>query len=271
MGSAGADWDWFKAKVRDQAGLDLTLYREQQLDRRLRSMAERSGAANAVTFWRWLNAEPGRMRQFLDKLAINVSELFRNPERFAELERHFLPGLLAERPSLRVWSAGCSYGAEAYTMATILRDAAPTGRHSVVGTDIDREALDRAKAPKFSPQDMRHVPEARKRKHFEQDGDTFVPSQDLRSLVAFRFHDLLHDPFGSGYDLILCRNVVIYFGDEAKNTLYRRLYEALRPGGVLFVGPTERIPRSKEIGYETPMPFFYCRPAGGGIQWQRAS
>lgn len=264
-------WDRFKRKVREHAGVDLTQYRASQMDRRLASMAERVGVEGPERFWSWLTAEDGRMQAFLDRLAINVSELLRNPEKWHELQRAVLPVLLSDRTSLKAWSAGCSYGAEAYSLAMLLQESAPLGRHTILGTDIDREALERARNPEFSEADMRFVSQARREAFFEKRGDNYVPKPTLRRCVEFRRHDLLQDPYGSDYDLILCRNVVIYLNDPAKQRLYRGFVEALRPGGVLFLGSTERIPRHRDLGLETSIPFVYRKPKRGEDRWLRAS
>jgi chemotaxis protein methyltransferase CheR len=234
-------------------------------------MAERVGAKTPEQFWNWLRADPDRMRPFVDKVAINVSELFRNPDKFEQLQNTILPELLASRRPLRVWSAGCSYGAEAYSVAMLLHELSPNSTHTILGTDIDHSILERAADPRFTKEDVRHVTEFRKRVFLDSDDGFYRPKPVIRRYVTFRKHDLLHDPFGREYDLILCRNVVIYFADEAKDRLYREFLRALRYGGVLFVGSTERILQSKEIGFESQVPFFYRRPAPGSLQCQHAS
>ncbi len=264
-------WQRFKLRVREHAGLDLTQYRASQMDRRLASMAERVGVEGPEQFWRWLTAEEGRMQAFVDRLSINISELFRNPEKWEELQRAILPVLLNERSCLKVWSAGCSYGAEAYSLAILLHESAPSGWHTILGTDIDQEALERARNPEFSESDMRFVSQARREAFFERRGECYVPKSILRRGVEFRRHDLLQDPFGADYDLILCRNVVIYLNDPAKQRLYRGFVEALRPGGVLFLGSTERISRYRDLGLESPIPFVYRKPKRGEDRWLRAS
>lgn len=211
------------------------------------------------------------MQAFLDRLSINVSELLRNPEKWDDLQREVLPVLLNDRSNLKAWSAGCSYGAEAYSLAMLLQESAPSGAHSILGTDIDQEALDRARDPHFCEADMRFVSKERREAFFENRDGGYVPKPVLRSRVQFQRHDLLHDPYGSDYDLILCRNVVIYLNDPAKQRLYRGFLEALRPGGVLFLGSTERIPRYREMGLEAPVPFVYRKPKRGENRWLRAS
>ncbi|HWH14600.1 MAG TPA: protein-glutamate O-methyltransferase CheR [Miltoncostaeaceae bacterium] len=260
-----ADYARFCEGVRALTGIDLGQYRPAQMERRLRSFAERNGAADLDAYLAELRRSPAALDAFLDRMTINVSELFRNPERFVELERDLLPALLRTAPSgLRVWSAGCSYGAEVYSLLIMLRELAPRARHDVLAADIDERVLARARAGVFAPSDMRNVsPERRSRWFTERrgaQGPEWQASAELRTAVSFSRMDLLRDPFPRGCHLIACRNVVIYFNDAAKDTLYRRFLEALAPGGLLFVGSTERINGAEEMGWEKAGTFFYRRP-----------
>ncbi len=251
--------DAFSRKIFLMTGLDLSSYRRNQVERRLRGLMERAKAKSLSQFYRILKQDPQALEDFLDRFAINVSELFRNPERFEDLRRKVLPELFNGRP-LRVWSAGCSFGAEPYTLAVILEDLERPVSYRILATDIDTAALARARNPVFSDHDMRSVPPRLRNKYFIKTDGGWAPSDVLRHRISFRHHNLLADPFEGNIDLILCRNVVIYFDDDAKDKLYRRFFDSLRPGGVLFIGATERIPNADEIGFEPFLPFFYRKP-----------
>lgn len=221
------------------------------------------------TFFMWLSKSEENMGWFLDKMAINVSELFRNPEKWRELEQVVLPELLTRSNRLKCWSAGCSYGAEAHSLAAIL-DAKFSGSHTILGTDIDFTALAQAQSGVFSKDDFRGVPEAYK-KYFTPTLDKYKATPSLAKYLTFKRQNILADRFDSGFDLIMCRNVVIYFTDEAKDQLYQRFFESLKPGGILFVGSTERIFNSTQMGFESPLPFFYKKPLTGEQRWRNAS
>ncbi len=261
--------------VQRATGLDLREYKQDRLRRRLLSWAEARGDHDLAALGRRLANDPKEMRELLDRVSINVSELYRNPDRWADLERKILPGLVARAGTLRCWSAGCSFGAEAHTLATILECGGH--QHSIIGTDIDEDALARARAGRFDAAAMRGVPSNVKEKHFSKVGEEWQAGLEIRRNLRFKVGDLLQDRFERDLDLILCRNVVIYFNDAAKDRLYRRLFEALRPGGILFVGSTERIFDARGIGYAAPLPFFYQKPAnlppqeGRPTQWRNAS
>lgn len=201
---------------------------------------------------------------FLDHMTINVTELFRNAELFKVLQEQILPELIKNNRNgmFKAWSAGCSYGAEANTLAIILSELIPTMNFQVKGTDIDLAILAKAANPTFSAMDMQSVTKSRRDKHFMTlDEKTFMPIGPIKRALTFSPHDLLADSYPTAsYDLILCRNVVIYFNDEAKDRIFRGFFQALKPGGALFVGGTERLNDHHGIGFELIRPFFYRKP-----------
>ncbi|MFQ3667851.1 MAG: protein-glutamate O-methyltransferase CheR [Fimbriimonadaceae bacterium] len=263
------DWQSLFSVFKSLTGVDLNLYKQEQLRRRTLGMIEARGCKDLAEFAALLKKSPENVRWFQDKLAINVSELFRNPEKWAELETKVLPELLQRTTRLKCWSAGCSYGAEAHSLAAILEKRFP-GNHTVIGTDIDDAALTQARTGRFSDADMRGVP-AEYREYFAKVGNDWQASNSIRKYLTFKKANLLTDTYDTGFDLVMCRNVVIYFNDQAKDDLYQRFFSALKPGGVLFVGSTERIFNSREIGFEQHLPFFYRKPLQGDRVWRSAS
>ena len=259
------DYVRFCDGIRSLTGIDLWQYRPAQMERRLRSHAERNGCHDLDAYLKVLRTDAAAMDSFLDRMTINVSELFRNPERFEELEKRIIPALLAAHPrGLKVWSAGCSYGAEVYSLAILMRELAPNQRHELFAFDIDERVLARAREGAFGATDMRNVTPARRQRWFtEEKVDGVIrwkASQELRSMITFKRFDLLKDPFPKGMHLVACRNVVIYFNDDAKDLLYRKFFDCLVPGGVLFVGATERINNADSMGWVKAGTFFYGHP-----------
>ncbi len=263
------EWQKFYAAMKAKSGLDLSLYKANQLQRRIVSMMEAAGYTTLDTFWDYLR-QGENLTWFKDRLAINVSELYRNPERWAEIQAKVIPDLLSRSKTLRCWSAGCSYGAEAYTLATILAAHFP-GAHSIIGTDIDKAALNQANKGQFNDSDMKAIPRAIRDRYFVKEGEHWLADSKLRSLLRFQEGNLLADRFATGFDLIMCRNVVIYFTDEAKDRLYERFSASLKPGGVLFVGSTERIQNPGELGLASTHPFMYQKQESEVRQWRNAS
>lgn len=263
-GFGDTDYRSFQHKVQGRLGIRLTEYKSEQMQRRIGTMAQQAGCASFAAYFAAMERDTALLAGFLDKMTINVTELLRNPNRFEELTRAILPDLLARRgrTPLSVWSAGCSYGAEAYTMAMLLHELSPATPHRIKGTDIDLSVLAKASAACFTAADMINISPARREAHFTSPIDgQFLPKPHLRARVKFERHDLLAGPYPRAeYDLILCRNVVIYFTDEAKERIYRGFFQALRPGGVLFVGGTERLTDHRALGFELVLPFFYRKP-----------
>jgi chemotaxis protein methyltransferase CheR len=257
------------ATVTTLTGMDLRGYKPAQVRRRLLSLMARHGCQGFADYARVLETSPEALRQFCARVTINVSELFRNPDTFEQLKEEYLRPLVRRFGELTVWSAGCANGAEIYSVAMQLSSIGPLMAHRLLATDVDRAILARAAEGRFAPADVRHVPPALLRRHTRRDGEDYIVAPGLRARVEFEHHDLLVDPFPRGIHLVLCRNVVIYFTDEAKDGLYRRFFESLIPGGALFLGGTERIPNARQIGFETPSPFFYVRSSGTPTRDQR--
>jgi len=245
--------------VRRIAGIDLLQYRRGQMERRLRTLAERRGFAPLADYLAVLGRDTEELDRFLDRVTINVSQLWRNPEQWDVVGREVVPELAATR-RIRVWSAGCSYGAESYTAAAICLENAPHARIEVHGTDIDPRMIERAPAGLFSEDDARSVPAASLERWFEPIAGGFRANEELRGAVSFHVGNLLSMRVPAGaYDLVLCRNVVIYFTEGVRNDLHRRLAAALRPGGYLLVGSTERVSSPSELGLALGHPFIYRR------------
>ena len=258
-----SDFGWFQQRVEMKTRIRLSEYKSDQMRRRIATLAEKAGCASFTAYAALIERDPVHLADFLDRMTINVTELLRNPNRFAELTDGILPDLLTQRKNqpLSVWSAGCSYGAEACTMALLLHEIAPGKAHKIKGTDLDLTMIARAERPSFSAADMVNISPARRQAHFHELADIYQPKIHLRNFMRFGPHDLLGDVYPKAeYDLILCRNVVIYFTDEAKERIYRGFFQALKPGGILFVGGTERLSDHRAIGFELMRPFFYRKP-----------
>ncbi len=262
-----SDYATFVRRVRRLAGIDLTGYKPEQMRRRLLALAQRHGQPNLTGFAQTMEREPAALNAFKNFFTINVSEFLRDPARWNDLTARVLPELVrgaGARP-LKIWSAGCSYGAEPYTVALLLLEQRPTPPFRILATDIDETILARARAGAgYLEHDLRNLDETRLAAAFTREADgSYTVKPALRARVHFQRHDLLGEAPDGGFDLIVCRNVVIYFTEEAKRVLYKRLFEALRPGGVLFVGGTEVVAGARELGFEPFQTSFYRR---GGVR-----
>jgi len=257
------EWELFKQKLFAKSSINLNDYKPAQMQRRITNFLHRNQATGYIDFFQKIDKDAKLYKSFVDYLTINVTEFFRTPEKFSDLEAVVLPELLAKRQRLNIWSAGCSIGAEPYSLAMSLEQLTPRAQHRILATDLDAEILGKAKLGIYSTNELKNVTSDRLKRYFSVHNDGYQVQDTIRSKVELARHNLLLDPFEDGFDLILCRNVVIYFTEEAKNTLYRRFFKALRPGGVLFVGGTEAILNFREMGFESYLPFFYRKPAIG--------
>lgn len=248
------------AVARDTIGLHLEGYKSRQLDRRLSFFRQRYNLSNNTELAHRLRTDSALRKEFADFLTINVTEFFRNPDRFQVLKERYLPTLLQQRQTLRIWSAGCSQGSEVYTLALLVEQLTPARRHQFLATDIDEASLARARAGVYPESELRQVPADLRKNYFREAAGGYQIAPQLRAQVEFRRHDLLRDPFPVDMDLILCRNVVIYFTEQTKLDLYRRFFDSLRPGGVLFIGSTESIFEARGIGLRYMEPCFYQKP-----------
>jgi chemotaxis protein methyltransferase CheR len=250
------EYQQFCAGVQRLCGIDLSQYKRGQMERRIRTFAERRGAGTLREYLPRLS-QGDELEQLLDRVTINVSQLWRNPEQWELLRREILPGLAA-RPRVKAWSAGSSYGAEAYTLAAVCREALPGTRVEITGTDIDRRMVERARLGRFAVDDGRDAPAtALKRWFTERDGELHAAAE-LRAMCRFDSGDLLRmRPPRAAYDLVLCRNTVIYFTPEVRDALHERLAEAVRPGGHMVIGSTERITDPAGMGLRSVRPFVY--------------
>lgn len=252
------DYELFIKKVHQKSGLDLSNYKRPQMERRIRTLARSHGANDLVNFFAMVDKDAELYRKFIDHLTINVSEFLRNPTQWQVLTSKIFPQLLKENSALKVWSAGCSTGEEPYSLAMTMLDARMDLRHKVLATDIDREVLRKADIGIYSAKSLTNVPPATVTKFFSEQGSGFFQVKDeVKRNVKFQHQNLLKDNFDSGFDLILCRNVVIYFTEETKLMLYKKFHQALKKGGILFTGSTEQIFQAREIGFGTAATFFY--------------
>ncbi len=261
------EFEVFRRRAYRITGLDLTSYKAPQMHRRLSVLLARLKLAGYAEYARLLESDAERRQEFRDYVTINVSEFFRDSDRFGAFERDVLPRLLTSSATVRVWSAGCSIGAEPYSLAILLRELGPGRAHRILATDVDQTILDRAKAGTgYLASDIRNVGAERIQRWFvAEPNGRFSVGPVPRTMVQFLKHDLLRDQHPTGpFDLIACRNVVIYFTEAAKERIFQSFVSALRPGGVLFVGGTEAIMRPQSLGLTVMSPGFYLKNMTGG-------
>ena len=254
------EYEFLKMKVNKLTGLNLDHYKSEQMKRRLDGYISRKGYAGVVPFCGALGKDSEAIQKLMDFLTINVSEFFRDAEQFNVLKNRVIPDLLRRSKSLNIWSAGCSIGAEPYSVAMMLNELSPHGKHRILATDLDELSL--ARARKGGPYSITHLEQVApivRLKNFEKSDDGYIVAPKFRAMVNFKKHNLLKDRFESGFDLIICRNVTIYFTEDAKEALNRGFAKSLNDDGVLFIGSTESMFDAQALGLKRMYASFFSK------------
>ncbi|CAI8743517.1 MULTISPECIES: CheR family methyltransferase [Bacillus] len=250
------NYSFFVDKWKKMTGVDLALYKEAQMKRRLTSLYEKKGYGDFREFALALEKNEALLQETLDRMTINVSEFYRNYRRWEVLEKTILP-LLKPAKTLKVWSAACSTGEEPYTLSMILSRQKGLTDYQIIATDIDDKVLQKAKEGVYQERSLQEVPKEMKELYFTQDGNRFKVKDEIRKNIRFQKHNLLADPYEKDFDIIVCRNVLIYFTEEAKEKIYHKFSGSLKNKGVLFVGSTEQIFNPEKYGFQSTDTFFY--------------
>ncbi|MNC34141.1 Chemotaxis protein methyltransferase Cher2 [compost metagenome] len=193
------------------------------MKRRLTTLRMKNGYHTFAEFFAAMMKDKSLFYEFLDRMTINVSEFWRNPNRWEVLRDVILPELQRSGRRMKLWSAACSTGEEPYTLAMILSDKNILSQTGILATDIDDGALAKAKQGLYLERSLKDVPKDVANRYFAPEGPVFKVSESLKKNIDFRKQNLLLDKFDEGFDLIICRNVMIYFTEEAKNKLYHIL------------------------------------------------
>jgi chemotaxis protein methyltransferase CheR len=245
------DFTELTRKISADRGFGCASYKEKCLRRRIAVRMRARGVHTYIDYARILDDDAGEYDRLLDALTINVTKLFRNWDAYASIAANVVPELWhREQPHIRVWSAGCSSGDEPYSLAVLFhRFAATSGmlaqlsRVDILGTDIDKACLDAAERGQFEEGDFTDTPEDLRSRYFSATAP-FSVAPIIKSMVRFERRDLLSQtpPTAAGrFDLIVCRNVLIYFDRDSQERLFDRFHEALAPNGFLVLGKVETL------------------------------
>jgi len=257
-GRTDSEYAAFEAGFQGLSGIRLSLYKEKQMRRRINTLMDRLRFGTYKHFLEHLAADSSALAEFIDYITINVTEFFRTPEHWSIFESEMSAQLihLAKRP-LRIWSCACSTGEEVYSLAISMLKRLSPADFRIIATDIDEKVLEIAKAGVYPEQAMLSLPEDIADTYFVRQSRGWAANYVLRSCVEFRRLDLLSEEYPSACDLIVCRNVLIYFTDEAKDDIYNKFHKSLAPGGFLFTGNAEQIVYYKKYAFQKVKSFLY--------------
>ncbi|MCR5250978.1 MAG: protein-glutamate O-methyltransferase CheR [Lachnospiraceae bacterium] len=275
------DYKYLKDKILALTGVDLNAYKEAQMKRRIDQLIAKRGVKDYPAYIELLKKDKEAMEQFLNHFTINVSNFYRNPEQWEFMDKEVIPLLISRfGKNLKIWSAACSTGDEPYSLVMALSRHLPLNMIRIYATDIDKTILFKAKRGIYVEKSLEDMPKDFKEKYFKKiEGSELEAiakekgNEDLRTLrVAFKISDEIKNrvtfkqanlleskDYPKDYHMIVCRNVLIYFTEEAKDEVFRRFHDVLVHEGILFIGSTEQITNYKAMNYARKNSFFYER------------
>jgi len=254
----------------ERHGVLLNGYREEFLIRRVSYHFNRSDVESTEEYFLRLTKDPAFLNDLLDSLTVNLSYFFRDKESFEYLKKDIFPQLFHKFKKVRIWSMGCSIGAEIYSVALILHAMGLLDRSELIATDNDQGVLHRAQLGKYCPTELKNLPKEYDKYFLKTDENynrqkMLLIDPSIKSNVYFQRHDLTSGkPLAKKglrkFQLLICRNVMIYFSKEAKENLYSQFYDWLEPGGILFIGANELLMGPVKYKFETLRSQFYRKP-----------
>lgn len=254
------DYEYFKKAVYDLTKIDLNAYKEKQMKRRIDTLIAKHRVTGYDNYIRLLKSDKERFEEFVNYLTINVSEFYRNPSQWEVMDKEIIPELIQKfGRNLKIWSAACSTGDEPYSLVMALSRHLPLNQIKIFATDLDKQVIAKAKVGLYSEKSISAVPEDLKKKYFTKVGPSYQIADEIKARVEFKEHNLLQDTYPMNYHMIVCRNVLIYFTEEAKDEVFVKFQKALAKGGILFIGSTEQIINYKEIGLDRKSSFYYVK------------
>lgn len=255
------DYEYFKREILALTTIDLNCYKEKQMKRRIDTLIAKHKIVGYDKYIQTIKADKEMFEEFVNYITINVSEFYRNPDQWKLLDEKIIPELISKfGRNLKIWSAACSTGDEPYSLVMAFSKHIPLNQIKVFATDLDKQVIAKAKVGLYNAKSITAVPDDLKRKYFTQVGPSYKIADEIKARVEFKEHNLLKDIYPSECNLIVCRNVLIYFTEEAKDEVFVKFNKSLAKGGILFIGSTEQIINHKEIGFERKNSFFYERP-----------
>jgi len=235
--------------VKDKYGYDFKNYAMSSFKRRIKRITDLYKFKSVEMLIDKVNDSPAFFEEFVSEITVNVTEMFRDPSFWKALREQVIPNILLNHNKISIWHAGCSSGEEVYSMAILLKEMDILDKSNIIATDIDTSIIDRAKRGHVSLKNMELNSKNYHRfegqhdiyKYFNIEQDKAVIDPGLISQVSFRKHDLVQGGVFSKFDLILCRNVMIYFNQTLQNDVLYKLHESLFKYGYLTIGSKESL------------------------------
>jgi two-component system CheB/CheR fusion protein len=241
--------------LRNKTGQDFSLYKKNTIYRRVERRMGIHQIDRIASYVRYLQENPQEVELLFKELLIGVTDFFRDPLAWEQMQREALPKLLASRPGgvLRAWSAGCSTGEEAYSLAIAFKEAVEQAKSAdkftlqIFATDLDRDAIERARRGIYLANIAADVAPERLRRFFVKEESGYRVCKEIREMVTFATQNLIMDPPFTKLDILICRNLLIYLTPELQKKLLPLFHYSLNPGGILFLGSSEAVSPFTEL------------------------
>ena len=241
------DFERFRAIINRESGLHFSDSNRSILDSRLRERLRVAKLGSVGEYYDLIQRNPDELKTLLDSVTTNLTRFFRNAAHFAALEHDVIPDLVSHKRArgerkICIWSAGCSTGEEPYSMAILLMELLPPGfSFEIIASDLSLKSLMTAREGFYGEPRMNGVSDAYRQRYFTKRDDGFLIKDDVKAKIRFDYHNLKFDSGLTGLDLVLCRNVIIYFDDGAKKAVIEKFWEAMNDHSYLFIGHSESL------------------------------
>lgn len=253
------NYQYFIKEFKQITKIDIAKYKDDQMMRRLENFMRNNGFNDFIELGQSLKKDRDLVEKLKGYMTINVTEFLRNEKMWEDFYKIAVPNIANGKRKLKIWSAACSSGEEPYTIAILLREHFPNLDVEIIATDLDETILAKAKEGVYRKSDINNTFDKWVISRYFDDIDehTIKINSDIKKRIRFEKHNLLEDPNPKFLDLIVCRNVLIYFKEEAKQGIYERFSQSLNDNGILFIGATEQIFKPEQYRFKILKSFFY--------------
>jgi len=250
-----ANFDLYRDFIYAESGITFTTTNRSILESRLKERLRDKPGVDVFSYLNTIKADKEELKGFLDSITTNLTRFFRNEAHFEALEKHVIPEIMNIKKTpgtIRFWSAGCSTGEEPYTIAMLLSEILPpTWKYDILASDISLKCLMTAKEGFYSDSRIAGIPEKYLTKYFTKVDGGYKVNADLQSKIKFDYHNLKNESGQRNFDVVFCRNVIIYFDDAAQNAVINRFWDAMASKSFLFIGHSESL-----FGMDTKFEFL---------------
>jgi len=240
--------------ISTKPGLNVTHYRDNFMRRRLDLKMKEKKIQKLSEYVSLIKRDPEEFDELLRYITINYTSFYRDTDVFDYFKRSSLPELFSKERNVKILSAGCSSGEEPYTLAILMKEYCDLNRKpygKIYAVDVDKSILAKAKKGQYNLETLKKLDEKLLKKYFKVVDKKYQVSQEIKKLVQFSRHDITKEYITKGFDIVLCRNVFIYFTNEAKEKILNNFHGNIKKEGYLFMGKTESLPHTLRDKYKS--------------------